>query len=85
MKAVRFDEYGGVDVLKVEDVPRPVPGAEQVLVQVKAGGDQPGVRQRSAWASEDSMWPATFPSGEGSDLAGVVAETGPGVTSFSGF
>jgi len=32
---------------------------------------------------EDSTWPATFPSGEGSDLAGIVAETGPDVTSFS--
>ena len=32
---------------------------------------------------EDSRWPATFPSGGGSDLAGIVAETGPGVTSFS--
>jgi NADPH:quinone reductase-like Zn-dependent oxidoreductase len=31
----------------------------------------------------DAMWPATFPSGEGSDLAGIVAEAGPGVTSFS--
>ena len=30
-----------------------------------------------------SLWPATFPSGQGSDLAGVVAETGPGVTGFS--
>ena len=35
MKAVRFDEYGGVDVLKVVDVPRPVPGTAQILVQVK--------------------------------------------------
>ena len=32
---------------------------------------------------EDSTWPATFLSGEGSDLAGIVAETGPEVTSFS--
>jgi len=32
---------------------------------------------------EDSTWPATFPSGEGSDLAGIVSRTGPGVTSFS--
>ena len=30
-----------------------------------------------------SRWPATFPSGQGSDLAGVVAETGSGVTGFS--
>jgi NADPH:quinone reductase-like Zn-dependent oxidoreductase len=29
------------------------------------------------------MWHATFPSGEGSDLARIVAQTGPGVTSFS--
>jgi NADPH:quinone reductase-like Zn-dependent oxidoreductase len=32
---------------------------------------------------DDARWPATFPSGEGSDLAGIVVETGPGVTSFS--
>jgi NADPH:quinone reductase-like Zn-dependent oxidoreductase len=38
VKAVRFDEYGGVDVLKVVDVPRPMPGTAQVLVQVKAAG-----------------------------------------------
>jgi NADPH:quinone reductase-like Zn-dependent oxidoreductase len=31
----------------------------------------------------DYLWPATFPSGQGSDLAGIVTETGPGVTSFS--
>ena len=82
MKAVRFDEYGGIDVLKVVDVPRPVPGAGQVLVQVKAAGINPGeakIREGLLHA----RWPATFPSGEGSDLAGIVAETGPGVTSFS--
>ena len=82
MKAVRFDEYGGIDVLKVVDVPRPVPGAGQILVQVKAAGINPGeakIRQGLLHA----RWPATFPSGQGSDLAGIVAETGPGVTSFS--
>jgi hypothetical protein len=42
VKAVRFDEYGGIDVLKVVDVPRPVPGTAQVLVQVKAAGINPG-------------------------------------------
>ncbi len=41
-KAVRFDNYGGVDVLNVVDVPRPVPGPGQVLVQVKAAGINPG-------------------------------------------
>ena len=42
MKAVRFDEYGEVDVLKVVDVPKPTPGPGQVLVQVKAAGINPG-------------------------------------------
>ena len=82
MKAVRFDEYGDVDVLKVVDVPRPVPGPGQVLVQVRAAGINPGeakIREGMLHA----RWPATFPSGEGSDLAGIVAETGAGVTSVS--
>ena len=82
MKAVRFDEYGGVDVLKVADVPRPVPGAGQVLVQVKAAGINPGeAKIRNGLYRE--RWPATFPSGQGSDLAGIVTEAGPGVTAFS--
>jgi NADPH:quinone reductase-like Zn-dependent oxidoreductase len=81
-KAVRFDEYGGIDVLKVVEVPRPVPGTGQVLVRVKAAGINPGeakIREGLLRA----RWPATFPSGEGTDLAGIVAETGPGVTGFA--
>ena len=35
-KAVQFDSYGGIDVLKVRDVPRPAPGAGEVLVEVRA-------------------------------------------------
>jgi NADPH:quinone reductase-like Zn-dependent oxidoreductase len=82
VKAVRFDEYGGIEVLKVVDVPRPVTGAGQVLVQVKAAGINPGEAKIRAGLLH-SRWPATFPSGEGSDLAGTVAGTGPGVTGFS--
>jgi NADPH:quinone reductase-like Zn-dependent oxidoreductase len=82
VKAVRFDEYGGIDVLQVVDVPRPVPGAGQVLVQVKAAGINPG-EAKIREGLLDALWPATFPSGEGSDLAGIVAETGSAVTSFS--
>lgn len=79
MKAVRFDEYGDVDVLTVADVPVPDPGAGQVLVRVRAAGINPGeakIREGLLHA----MWPATFPSGQGSDLAGVVDRLGPGVT-----
>jgi NADPH:quinone reductase-like Zn-dependent oxidoreductase len=81
-KAVRFDEYGGVDVLHVVEVPRPEPGPGQALVQVKAAGINPGEAKIRAGLLH-ARWPATFPSGQGSDLAGVVAQTGPGVTGFA--
>jgi NADPH:quinone reductase-like Zn-dependent oxidoreductase len=82
MKAVRFDNYGGTDVLKVVDVPAPVPGPGQVLVKVKAAGINPGEALIREGTLRD-QWPATFPSGQGSDLAGIVARTGPGVTGVS--
>jgi NADPH:quinone reductase-like Zn-dependent oxidoreductase len=82
MKAVRFDRYGGVDVLEVREVPRPAPGTGEVLVEVKAAGINPGeamIRQ----GMFHEIFPATFPSGEGSDLAGVVTQVGLGVELFS--
>jgi NADPH:quinone reductase-like Zn-dependent oxidoreductase len=81
-KAVQFDKYGGVDVLQVREVPRPVPGPGQVLVQVKAAGINPG-EAKIREGLLDSLYPATFPSGEGSDLAGIVAAAGPGVTGWT--
>src|SRR5439155_14527653 len=41
MKAVRFDDYGAIEVLEVRDVPRPEPGDGQVLVAVRAAGINP--------------------------------------------
>ncbi len=78
MKAVRFAEYGGVDVLHVVEVPKPEPGPGQVLVQVKAAGINPG-EAKIREGLLDALWPASFPSGQGSDLAGVVTGIGPGV------
>jgi len=80
--AVRFDEYGDRDVLKVVEVARPVPGPGQVLVKLLAAGTNPGeasIRKGLLHA----MWPASFPSGQGSDLAGIVEEVGPDVTRFA--
>ena len=78
-QAVRFDRYGDIDVLQVVDVERPVPGPRQVLVEVRAAAINPGEASVRKGLFAKS-WPATFPSGEGSDLAGVVSELGPGVT-----
>jgi NADPH:quinone reductase-like Zn-dependent oxidoreductase len=81
VQAVRFSEYGDLDVLRVDDVPRPDPGPGEVLVQVKAAGINPGEAKIREGALHE-RFPATFPSGQGSDLAGIVAETGPEVTGF---
>ncbi|MEU6078945.1 NADP-dependent oxidoreductase [Streptomyces sp. NPDC047108] len=81
-RAVRFDEYGGIDVLRVDEVERPSPGPGQVLVEVRAAGINPGEASVREGRLHD-YFPATFPSGQGSDLAGVVAETGPGVGGFA--
>jgi NADPH:quinone reductase-like Zn-dependent oxidoreductase len=81
-KAVRFEEYGDVDVLKVVEVERPVPGSGQVLVRVKAAGINPGEAAIRKGLMHE-RWPAKFPSGQGSDLAGVVEERGEGVTGFA--
>jgi NADPH:quinone reductase-like Zn-dependent oxidoreductase len=80
-KAVRFEQYGGVEVLQVVEVPRPIPGPGQVLIAVKAAGINPGEAsiRRGLMASR---FPATFPSGQGSDFAGVVAELGADISSY---
>src|SRR3984957_3560689 len=77
-KAVRFDDYGGIEVLEVRDVARPEPGPDQVLVAVRAAGINPSEGKIRAGLVRE-IFPATFPSGEGSDLAGVVEEVGAGV------
>jgi NADPH:quinone reductase len=81
-KAVRFDHYGGIDVLYLADVEVPHPASGEVTVAVRAAGVNPGeaaIRQGYL----DSMYPSTFPSGEGSDLAGVVTELGDGVDGWA--
>ena len=76
-QAVRFDHYGDRDVLYIADVEIPAPAAGEVVVQVRAAGINPGEAAIRSGAL-DKIWPATFPSGEGSDLAGVVHSVGDG-------
>ncbi len=83
-RAVRFDRYGGRDVLYVADIDRPVPCAGEVLIEVRAAGINPGEAAIRSGALHE-QFPATFPSGEGSDLAGVVVEVGSASAGVSDF
>ncbi|MDA4133480.1 MAG: alcohol dehydrogenase catalytic domain-containing protein, partial [Thaumarchaeota archaeon] len=77
MKAVRFHQYGGPEVLHYEDVPDPVRGADQVLVRVKACA----LNRLDIWAR---MGPprtkVSLPHISGSDISGVVEEVPAGET-----
>jgi NADPH:quinone reductase-like Zn-dependent oxidoreductase len=81
-KAVRFNQYGEIDVLQLVDVEQPEPGSGQVLVKVKAAGINPGEASIRKGLLHQ-RWPATFPSGEGSDLAGIIVAVGEGVQGFA--
>ncbi len=78
MKAVRFHEYGGIDVLRYEDVDRPRPGPGEVLVQVAGAAFNP----IDTWFRAGiihQVFPVTFPHTLGIDVAGTVVEQGEGV------
>jgi NADPH:quinone reductase len=78
VRAVRYDRYGGPEVLEVREVEDPLGAAGGVLVRVRVAGLNPGevaIREGQL----HSRWPATFPSGHGTDFAGVVAAVGDGV------
>jgi NADPH:quinone reductase-like Zn-dependent oxidoreductase len=74
-KAVRFERYGAADVLKVVEVEDRPPAAAEVRVRVVAAGINPGeITIREGVMHE--RFPAIFPSGQGSDFAGVIVEVG---------
>ena len=81
-RAVRFDHYGDRDVLYVADVEVPSPAVDEVVVAVRAAGINPGEAAIRSGALHE-RFPATFPSGQGSDLAGVVTAVGREVTDFA--
>lgn len=78
-KAVKYSRYGGPEVLEVVDIEMPVPGVGEVLIEVVAAGLNPADSRLREGKLADRM-PAHFPQGQGSDFAGFVRETGPGVT-----
>ena len=82
MKAVRFHEYGGPEVLRYEDVDRPRPAAAQVLIRVAATSFNPvDAAIRSGFLQQ--VFPVALPHTPGIDVAGTLAEIGEGVAGWS--
>ncbi|MGC4993526.1 NADP-dependent oxidoreductase [Nocardia salmonicida] len=82
MKAIRFHEFGASEVLRYEDVDRPVPAPGQVLVQVEATSFNP-VDDHIRAGHLAEMIPIALPYVPGIDLAGTVVELGADVTSWA--
>jgi NADPH:quinone reductase len=77
MRAIRVSQFGGPEVLKLEEIPTPTPAAGQVLVHVRAAGVNPyEAAQRAGTYAIKPPLPYT----PGSDAAGVVESVGAGVT-----
>jgi NADPH:quinone reductase-like Zn-dependent oxidoreductase len=87
MRAVIYDRYGPPDVLRVEDVPKPVPAADEILVRVRATG----VTRSDAHLRAGEPFVSRFQSGLrrpkrkilGHELAGEVEAVGAAVTEFA--
>jgi NADPH2:quinone reductase len=79
MKAIVVKEFGGPDVMKLEQVPDPSPGAGQLLIRVQAVGVNPVETyiRAGAYARKPNL-----PYTPGSDVGGTVERAGAGVTAF---
>jgi NADPH:quinone reductase-like Zn-dependent oxidoreductase len=82
MKAVRYDEYGDAEVLRYEDVDRPIPGPDQVLLKV-AGTSFNAVDAGIRGGYLQDAVPLEFPHTPGLDVAGTVVALGEGVTGLA--
>jgi NADPH:quinone reductase and related Zn-dependent oxidoreductases len=79
MKAVQFADHGGMDVIDYDDFGDPEAGAGEVVIDVKAGA----LNHLDVWTRRGlPSINVEMPHIPGSDAAGVVRETGPGVTRF---
>jgi NADPH:quinone reductase-like Zn-dependent oxidoreductase len=74
MKAVRFSQFGGPEVLEIVDLPDPHPGPGQVRIAVRAAGVSP-----SDWKKRRGLMDPQLPQTLGHEAAGVVDELGEGV------
>jgi NADPH:quinone reductase-like Zn-dependent oxidoreductase len=82
MKAVRFSEFGGPEVLRWEEAPDPEPGESELLIEVRAASVNPFDAKVRSGALEDQFH-TDLPQVPGSDAAGVVKAVGEGVEGVS--
>src|SRR5580693_3166897 len=74
LKAVRFSQFGGPEVLEIVGLPDPHPGPGQVRIAVRAAGVNP-----SDWKKRQGLMDGELPQTMGYEAAGVVDEVGEGV------
>jgi NADPH:quinone reductase-like Zn-dependent oxidoreductase len=79
-KACRVHRFGGPDVITLDDVSMPIPGASEVVVRVKAAGVGPWDAQIRAG---HSAWAEPLPLTLGSDISGTITAAGPSVAGLA--
>jgi NADPH:quinone reductase-like Zn-dependent oxidoreductase len=82
MQAVRIHAFGGLEVLQLEEISRPVPAADEILIKVYASGVNPVDWVVREGGNEALRAYLSLPMTLGCDAAGVVEEVGSGVTGF---
>ncbi|MGY3055600.1 NADPH:quinone reductase-like Zn-dependent oxidoreductase [Pedobacter sp. UYEF25] len=82
MKAIRINEFGGPEVLKMEEVERPVPAGDEILVKLYASGVNPVEWVIRSGGNESLRQYFTLPMTLGWDAAGIVEELGSAVSDF---
>src|ERR1700761_5987689 len=82
MKAIRIHEFGGQDVLELEDIAVPQPKADEVLIKVYASSVNPVDGKIVAGQSQEKF-PTKFPLTIGWDVSGVIEQAGNKVRNFS--
>ncbi|MDL5361453.1 NADPH:quinone reductase [Halalkalicoccus sp. NIPERK01] len=78
MRAVRYHDHGGPEVLDVEELEQPEPGGHELLVRVEAAGVNPV----DTYFREGSFQPYQLPMTPGSDFSGIVEEAGDWTPGF---
>lgn len=79
MKAIRYNQFGGIEVLQAEEVERPAPGPGQVLVEVAATSFNPVDGHIRLGVLAEAI-PTPLPITPGLDVSGTIVELGDNVT-----